>query len=330
MTPPAGVVLAGGASSRMGVDKAFVDVDGLPMISRVVAALRAGGCEPITVLGGDVARLATIGLSARPDSDWFRPAPSMTTSMPSTTMTPSTPSTPGMTSADELRPGPVRAVGAAVAGCEAGTVVVAACDLPRLTGAVVAALVKVSTALDAVAVAAADGRRHLLGAWPASFGPRIDAAIARGVRSYGDLLVDVDAVDVDVDPRVVHNVNRPDDLGSDAPGQRYPRSAMNVPEISVDELAPLLEAGAHLVDVRQPDEFEQARVPGAVLVPLATVPERVDAFRSEGTTYVICRSGARSMRACEFLTGHGVEVANVAGGTLAWIDSGRDVDAGPA
>lgn len=325
MTPPAGVVLAGGASSRMGVDKAFVDVDGLPMISRVVAALRAGGCEPITVLGGDVARLETIGLSARADSDWFRPPSSSSSSSSS-----STTSTPATTSDANLRPGPVRAVGAAVAGCDAGTVVVAACDLPRLTGAVVAALVKVSTALDAVTVAAADGRRHLVGAWPTSFGPRIDAAIARGVRSYGDLLVEVDAVDVDVDPRVVHNVNRPDDLGSDAPGQRYPRSAMNVPEISVDELAPLLEAGAHLVDVREPDEFEQARVPGAVLVPLATVPDHVDAFRSEGTTYVICRSGARSMRACEFLTGHGVEVANVAGGTLAWIDSGRDVDAGPA
>ena len=100
---------------------------------------------------------------------------------------------------------------------------------------------------------------------------------------------------------------------------------MTVQEISVDELAPLLEAGARLVDVREPDEFEQARGPGGILVPLAAVPDRIDAFRGEGTTYVICRSGARSMRACEFLAAHGVDVANVAGGTLAWIASGRDV-----
>lgn len=110
---------------------------------------------------------------------------------------------------------------------------------------------------------------------------------------------------------------------------------MTVPEISVDELAALMDddgpdGGARLVDVREPDEYESARVPGAILVPLATVPDHVDAFRGEGTTYVICRSGARSMRACEFLVEQGVDVANVAGGTLAWLDAGRDVVAGPA
>jgi rhodanese-related sulfurtransferase len=48
----------------------------------------------------------------------------------------------------------------------------------------------------------------------------------------------------------------------------------------------------------------------------------------DGTTYVICRSGARSMRACEFVVANspaGAQVVNVAGGTLAWIASGREV-----
>ena len=105
---------------------------------------------------------------------------------------------------------------------------------------------------------------------------------------------------------------------------------MTVQEISVDELADRLQDGARLVDVREPDEYAEARVPGGVLVPLGSVPDQVDAFRSEGTTYVICRSGARSRQACEFLADRGVAVANVAGGTLAWIASGRDVAAGPA
>lgn len=105
---------------------------------------------------------------------------------------------------------------------------------------------------------------------------------------------------------------------------------MSVHEISVDELAPLLDAGARLVDVREPDEYAEARVPGGTLVPLGSVPEQIDAFQGDGTTYVICRSGARSMRACEFLAERGIDVANVAGGTLAWIASGRDVAAGPA
>jgi rhodanese-related sulfurtransferase len=62
-----------------------------------------------------------------------------------------------------------------------------------------------------------------------------------------------------------------------------------------------------------------------VLVPLGTVAAHVDAFRGDGPTYVICRSGARSMRACELVAAEGVDAVNVAGGTLAWIDSGRDV-----
>lgn len=104
---------------------------------------------------------------------------------------------------------------------------------------------------------------------------------------------------------------------------------MAIREIDVDELAALLEQGARLIDVREPNEYEQARVPGAELVPLAMVPEQLDRFADEGPTYVICRSGARSMHACEFVSQQGRETVNVAGGTLAWIDSGRQVDSGP-
>lgn len=105
---------------------------------------------------------------------------------------------------------------------------------------------------------------------------------------------------------------------------------MAILDVSVNELAERLDTGARLVDVRQPDEYHAARVDGAVLVPLADVPSSVDAFRGEGTTYVICRSGARSRHACEFLAAQGVDVANVAGGMLAWIATGRDVVAGAA
>ncbi len=103
---------------------------------------------------------------------------------------------------------------------------------------------------------------------------------------------------------------------------------MAIQEITVDDLAARLDDGARLVDVREPHEFENARVPGGVLVPLASVPDRLDEFPADRTTYVICRSGARSMRACEFAAAQGREVVNVAGGTLAWIESGRAVDSG--
>lgn len=99
-----------------------------------------------------------------------------------------------------------------------------------------------------------------------------------------------------------------------------------VPEISVDELAAL--EGYRLVDVREEHEYDEARVPGAELLPLATVPDHLDRFETGETVYVICRSGARSRKAAEFLRGHGIDAVNVAGGTLAWLDSGRTYDAG--
>ena len=100
---------------------------------------------------------------------------------------------------------------------------------------------------------------------------------------------------------------------------------MVVPEISVDELAERLTAGAVLVDVRQPDEYLSGHVPGAVLVPLADVPHLLDERPGDGPVLIICRSGARSYAAAEFLVGNGVDAINVAGGTLAWMESGRDV-----
>ena len=99
---------------------------------------------------------------------------------------------------------------------------------------------------------------------------------------------------------------------------------MAVAEIEVDELAARLEAGARLIDVREPDEYTAGHVPGAVSIPLATVPDHLDAFRGTDAVYVICQSGGRSRRAAEFVANHGVEAINVAGGTGAWVASGRD------
>ncbi|MGH9137453.1 MAG: HRDC domain-containing protein [Acidimicrobiales bacterium] len=72
---------------------------------------------------------------------------------------------------------------------------------------------------------------------------------------------------------------------------------MEIPEIDVTELAERRDEGAPLIDVRQLDEWEDYRVPDAVLVPLAEVPERAAEIPSDGTVYVICKTGGRSARA---------------------------------
>jgi rhodanese-related sulfurtransferase len=101
-----------------------------------------------------------------------------------------------------------------------------------------------------------------------------------------------------------------------------------ISEVEVSALAERVAEGALVIDVREPDEYVEGHVPGAQLVPLATVPDHLDRFRTDGPTYVICRSGGRSMRACELAADEGYNVVNVTGGTGAWIASGRDVVTG--
>ena len=103
---------------------------------------------------------------------------------------------------------------------------------------------------------------------------------------------------------------------------------MALGEIEIDEFADRVAAGARIIDVREPDEYTDGHVPGAELIPLGTVATKLDRFAADGTTYVICRSGVRSMRACEFAASQGYDVANVTGGTSAWILSGRETITG--
>jgi rhodanese-related sulfurtransferase len=102
-----------------------------------------------------------------------------------------------------------------------------------------------------------------------------------------------------------------------------------IAEIDIAEFAPLVTAGAKVIDVREPHEYADGHVPGAELIPLASVPAQLERFAGDGPTYVICRSGARSMRACELAADAGHEVINVTGGIMAWIATGFDVTTGP-
>lgn len=110
----------------------------------------------------------------------------------------------------------------------------------------------------------------------------------------------------------------------------FPRQPPTVPEIDTDGLAAALADGAPLVDVRMPDEYAEARVPGAVLIPLPELGARTAEVPSDRRVYVICATGARSAAAVDALNKAGWDTVNVAGGTKAWAAEGRPVDSGPA
>lgn len=102
-----------------------------------------------------------------------------------------------------------------------------------------------------------------------------------------------------------------------------------VPEVDVSEAARLVDGGAPLIDVREPDEYEEVRARAAALIPLSELTERVAEVPTTGPVYLICRSGARSARAAEYLRAGGVDAVNVAGGTLAWVEAGLPTARGP-
>ena len=105
---------------------------------------------------------------------------------------------------------------------------------------------------------------------------------------------------------------------------------MSAPLVTVQELAAALEDGlVPLVDVRQPEEYQTAHVPGAKLIPLADVVTRLGEIPTAGPVYVICQTGPRSQRAADFYRNRGIEAYNVDGGTKAWMEAGFDTATGP-
>jgi sulfur-carrier protein adenylyltransferase/sulfurtransferase len=99
-----------------------------------------------------------------------------------------------------------------------------------------------------------------------------------------------------------------------------PETAM--PEIAPVELAARLRAGdVDLIDVREPNEWEFARIPGARLIPMGEFPEAAAELDRLRDIVVQCRSGVRSGKVVRQLQEAGfTRVWNLAGGILRWSD----------
>ncbi len=94
-------------------------------------------------------------------------------------------------------------------------------------------------------------------------------------------------------------------------------------EIDCQSVAAKFQAGEDflLLDCRQPDEFETARIDGAMLLPMGELPERVGELERYRNRLVVvhCHHGGRSLRVTHWLLGQGFEkVQNMTGGIDAW------------
>jgi rhodanese-related sulfurtransferase len=98
-----------------------------------------------------------------------------------------------------------------------------------------------------------------------------------------------------------------------------------ISEVTTTELRDALSAGARLIDVREADEYAEAHIAGAELMPLSALADSVGSIGA-GPVFVICKSGGRSAMACEFMASMGIEATNVAGGMMSWLHLGFEAE----
>ena len=111
-----------------------------------------------------------------------------------------------------------------------------------------------------------------------------------------------------------------------------PITAGDIKDLEPLELHQLMQSCTNgdcprIVDVREPWEYRQGHVPGAVLIPLGQLSARVNELDPERPVAVICASGNRSQSAAALLGQKGFKtVYNVSGGTGAWMHSGLELE----
>ncbi len=93
---------------------------------------------------------------------------------------------------------------------------------------------------------------------------------------------------------------------------------MDVPTVNIDQVPD----DAHLIDVREDDEWVAGHAERAQHLPLTQLAERLDELPADDPVYLICRSGGRSARATAWLNQNGFTATNVAGGMGEWQERG--------
>jgi adenylyltransferase/sulfurtransferase len=105
--------------------------------------------------------------------------------------------------------------------------------------------------------------------------------------------------------------------------QPQPAAVAMIPTLSVQELNQKMSDGTAMVilDVREPFEFEIARIEGARLIPLGQLADRLNELETEQEIIAVCKSGVRSAHAVQLLQRSGFRrTFNLAGGVDAWAD----------
>ena len=106
-------------------------------------------------------------------------------------------------------------------------------------------------------------------------------------------------------------------------GQEAAVAATAASEITVDELKKRLDRreAVYILDVRNPEEYQICKIAGSTLIPLPSLPQRLNELDRDKEMVVHCKSGMRSQKAIQFLREQGFKkLIDLKGGILAWAD----------
>ena len=111
--------------------------------------------------------------------------------------------------------------------------------------------------------------------------------------------------------------------------QVNPKGNSSPLEITIAQAAEKRGQGAYILDVRQPEEWIQFHIPGAILIPLGELPSRLNEVPKDREVVVVCRTGRRSAQGRDILRDAGYsEVTSMAGGVTQWQAQGLPITTG--
>lgn len=98
---------------------------------------------------------------------------------------------------------------------------------------------------------------------------------------------------------------------------------LEVPTVTVENVPDPLPEGLVVLDVREPHEWAEGHIEGALHIPLGDLMDRRGELDPDVQTLVICHVGGRSARATAYLVSNGLSAINLDGGMVAWEEAGR-------
>ena len=135
-------------------------------------------------------------------------------------------------------------------------------------------------------------------------------------------------IDEKSEPKVKSSQGKPMKSHTEFESKKTNPDFAGVQDVVAEEVAKK-KSDVVLIDVRQPEEFtgELNHIPGATLVPLGSLPEKINELPKDKTIVFVCRSGGRSAKAAALAQSNGYNsVFNLKGGMLRWNELGLPIN----